>query len=112
MLTQVESEKTRKYDVLANEQAALYKCKARIILYVMTWDGVVTNYHKKPMKELEITPNVEAYIQARVLKTTLEAISFEYRRDTPVESSSEQAVPGSAYPETGLTDGTIPNATV
>ena len=43
LLTQVESEKNRKYDVLANEQAALYKCKARIIPYVMTWDAECGN---------------------------------------------------------------------
>ena len=41
-----------------------------------------------------------------------EAISFEYRRDAPVECGFEQAVPGSAYPETGLTGGKIPSAIV
>lgn len=46
----VESETARKYDVLANEQAALYKCKVRIIPYVMTWDGVVTNTTKSTLR--------------------------------------------------------------
>ena len=46
----------------------------------MTWYGIVTNYHRKYIKQLEITPTIEAYIQSRVLKKTLETISFEHRR--------------------------------
>ena len=80
-LQQVELEKTRKYDILANELGMLYKCsKTRIIPYVMTWDGIVTNYHRKYIKQLEIAPIIESYIQSRVLKKTLETISFEHRR--------------------------------
>lgn len=37
----------------------------------MTGEGVVTNYHKKHLQELEIPLTVEAYIQLKVLKTTL-----------------------------------------
>ena len=47
LLTQVENEKTRKYDLIANEVAQIYKCKVKIIPYVMTWEGLVTKYHKK-----------------------------------------------------------------
>ena len=47
----------------------------------MTWDGLVTKYHKKYIKELDITNNIEAYIQSKVLKKTLESISFEHRRE-------------------------------
>ncbi|KAI5170491.1 hypothetical protein PAEPH01_1477 [Pancytospora epiphaga] len=43
----------------------------------MTWDGVVTKYHRMYSKDIGIT---EAYIQTIVLKKTLESISFEYRR--------------------------------
>ena len=46
----------------------------------MTWDGLITKYHNKYMKELEITNSIEAYIQNKILKKTLECISFEYRR--------------------------------
>ena len=81
LLQIVEVEKKRKYDLLANELSLLYKCKSRIIPYVMTWDGLVTKYHKMYMTELEVTNNIEAYIQSKVLKKTLESISFEYRRD-------------------------------
>ena len=59
----------------------MYKCKAKIIPFVITWDGLVTVYHKKHIKELEITDNVKAYIQTIVLKKTVESISFEHRRE-------------------------------
>ncbi|KAI5170495.1 hypothetical protein PAEPH01_1481 [Pancytospora epiphaga] len=39
------------------------KCKTKIILYVMTWDGVVTNYHKQYSREISLADSVEAYIQ-------------------------------------------------
>ncbi|KAK1351092.1 hypothetical protein LUQ84_000365 [Hamiltosporidium tvaerminnensis] len=46
----------------------------------MTWDGIVTKYHKSHLKRLEIPTNVEAYIQSLVLKKTVETISFDRRR--------------------------------
>ena len=36
-LQQVESEKLRNYEVLANELGLIHKCKTRIIPYVLTW---------------------------------------------------------------------------
>ncbi|KAF7684195.1 hypothetical protein TCON_0618 [Astathelohania contejeani] len=51
----VETEKKRKYDLLTNELDLLYKAKTKIIPYVMTWDGVVTKYHRNYLKELNIT---------------------------------------------------------
>ncbi|TBU13179.1 hypothetical protein CWI38_0509p0010, partial [Hamiltosporidium tvaerminnensis] len=42
----VETEKLRKYDLLANELGLIYRCSVEIIPYVMTWDGIVTKYHK------------------------------------------------------------------
>ncbi|KAI5179530.1 hypothetical protein PAEPH01_2691 [Pancytospora epiphaga] len=44
----------------------------------MTWDGVVTKYHRKHSKDIWIIESVESYIQTIVLKKTLESISFEY----------------------------------
>ena len=55
LLQTVEVEKKRKYDLLANKLSLLYKCKSRIISYVMIWDGLVTKYNKKYMTELEVT---------------------------------------------------------
>ncbi|EQB59710.1 hypothetical protein NAPIS_ORF02702 [Vairimorpha apis BRL 01] len=80
LLTIVENEKLRKYDLIANELGIIYKSKTKIILYVMTYDGVVTTYHKKYIKELGIQPSLDAYIQSLVLKKTLESISLERRR--------------------------------
>ncbi|KAF9762359.1 hypothetical protein NGRA_2079, partial [Nosema granulosis] len=73
-------EKTRKYDLLANEVGLMYKCKVRIIPYVMTWDGCVTAYHRKHVRSLNLSTSTETYIQSRVLKKTLESISFEHRQ--------------------------------
>jgi hypothetical protein len=46
----------------------------------MTWDGVVTKYHKKYLKELKITNLIEAYIQTLGLRKPLELISLVRRR--------------------------------
>lgn len=74
----------------------MYKCKTKIIPYVLTWDGVVTIYHKSYMNELGMTLNVEAYIQSRVLKKTLESVSFDRRRNmiegNELEEDVEEAV--------------------
>ncbi|TBU03656.1 hypothetical protein CWI36_0887p0020, partial [Hamiltosporidium magnivora] len=70
LLQIVETEKLRKYDLLANELGLIYKCSVEIIPYVITWDGIVTKYHKTYLKRLQIPMNVEAYIQSIVLKKT------------------------------------------
>ncbi|KAF7684235.1 hypothetical protein TCON_0579 [Astathelohania contejeani] len=72
----VETEKKKNYDLLANELGLLYKAKTKIIPYVMTWDGVLTKYHRDYLKELNITFKIEAYIQLMVLKKTLKTISL------------------------------------
>ena len=62
----------------------------------MTWDGIVTKYHSQYLKEIDLNSTIEVYIQSRVIKKTLESISFEYRRgdDTLEEGyeGSEKAV--------------------
>ncbi|KAI5168633.1 hypothetical protein PAEPH01_0286 [Pancytospora epiphaga] len=42
----VKTEKKRKYNMLTNKLGSEMKCKTKIIPYVMTWNGVVTNYRK------------------------------------------------------------------
>lgn len=91
-LTIVENEKLRKYDLLANELGLIHKSRTRIVPYVMTWDGVVTKYHKKYIRELEIQPTLEAYIQTIVLKKTLESISLDRRRGYDQEDAGEEEV--------------------
>ena len=43
-LQSVEYEKLRKYDMLANELGQMHKAKVKVIPYVLTWDGIVTEY--------------------------------------------------------------------
>ena len=45
-LRTVETEKPRKYDLLANYLSGLHGFKTKIIPFVITWDGIVTTYHK------------------------------------------------------------------
>ncbi|TBU13006.1 hypothetical protein CWI38_0561p0040 [Hamiltosporidium tvaerminnensis] len=78
------------YDLLANELGLIYKCSVEIIPYVMTWDGIVTKYHKSHLKRLEIPMNVEAYIQSIVLKKTVETISFDRRRGLELGLNAEE----------------------
>ncbi|TBU07797.1 hypothetical protein CWI36_0225p0030 [Hamiltosporidium magnivora] len=87
----VETEKLRKYDLLANELGLIYKCSVEIIPYVMTWDGIVTKYHKSHLKRLAISMNVEAYIQSIVLKKTVETISFNRRRGLESGLNAEES---------------------
>ncbi|TBU12346.1 hypothetical protein CWI38_0795p0040, partial [Hamiltosporidium tvaerminnensis] len=98
----VETEKLRKYDLLANELGLIYKCSVEIIPYVMTWDGIVTKYHKSHLKRLKLPTNVEAYIQSIVLKKTVETISFDRRRGLEsgvnAEESWERASMGTNTP--------------
>ncbi|KAK1347156.1 hypothetical protein CWI37_1639p0030 [Hamiltosporidium tvaerminnensis] len=57
----------------------------------MTWDGIVTKYHKSHIKRLEIFLNVEAYIQSLVLKKTVETISFDRRRGLESGLNAEES---------------------
>ncbi|TBU15716.1 hypothetical protein CWI38_0308p0060 [Hamiltosporidium tvaerminnensis] len=87
----VETEKLRKYDLLANELGLVYKCSVEIIPYVMTWNSIVTKYHKTYVKRLEIPMKVEAYIQSLVLKKTVETISFDRRRGLESGLNAEES---------------------
>ncbi|KAM0685779.1 hypothetical protein COBT_003006, partial [Conglomerata obtusa] len=68
------------YDILANELGMIYKCKTRIVPYVIKWDGLVTKFYKQYCKLLEIPTETEFYIQTIALKKTLELISLDRRR--------------------------------
>ncbi|TBU11092.1 hypothetical protein CWI38_1390p0010, partial [Hamiltosporidium tvaerminnensis] len=73
------------------ELGLIYKCSVELIPYVMTWDGIVTKYHKSHLKRLEIPMNVEAYIQSIVLKKTVETISFVRRRGLESGLNAEES---------------------
>ncbi|TBU07292.1 hypothetical protein CWI39_0339p0010 [Hamiltosporidium magnivora] len=87
----VETEKLRKYNLLANDLGLIYKFGVEIIPYEMAWDGIVTKYHKSHLKSLEIPMNVEAYIQSLVLRNTAETVSFNRRRRHESGSNSEES---------------------
>ncbi|TBU17646.1 hypothetical protein CWI38_0275p0020 [Hamiltosporidium tvaerminnensis] len=65
----VETEKLRKYDLLANELGLIYKC-----------NGIVTKYHKSHLKRLEIPMN-----------KTVEIISFDRRRGLESRLNAEES---------------------
>jgi hypothetical protein len=100
-LQTVETEKKRKYDVLANKLGLEHKCKTKIIPYVMTWDGIVTKLHRRYSTEIGLTNSVEAYIQAIVLKKTLESISFDFRRGHSCPEEVARDIPVSMRLSTG-----------
>ena len=91
-LQQVETEKQHKYDMLAKEMGLMYKCKTRIIPYVLTWEGIVTKHHHRHAEALGLSSRTEAYIQYIVLKKTLESISYGYRRSIYDRGDGEDGV--------------------
>ena len=46
----------------------IYKCKVRIVPYVVTWDGVVTSYHKKYLRELGVSEAIRGLCSIRRIK--------------------------------------------
>jgi hypothetical protein len=63
---------------------------------------VVTRYHDKYRRSLEISNRIEAYIQSLVLKKTLESISLDFRRSGDLEefiSKEEEVCQASALEE-------------
>ncbi|KAM0685182.1 hypothetical protein COBT_003609 [Conglomerata obtusa] len=89
-LTIVENGKLRKYDILANELGMIYKCKTRIVPYVITWDGLVTKFHKQYCILLEIPAETAAYTQTIALKKTLELIFFDWRKEKNEEDKESE----------------------
>ena len=53
-LQSVECEKLHKYDMLANELQQIHRAEVKIIPYVLTWDGIVTEYHDTYAKYLGV----------------------------------------------------------
>nr|XP_027204724.1 uncharacterized protein LOC113798392 [Dermatophagoides pteronyssinus] len=81
ILPNTEITKSRKYEMLSNELKTTFKANVHIIPIVITWDGLVTNYHKKHLKKIEVSTNIQAFIQTQVLKRTWESIRVDLRED-------------------------------
>ncbi|VDN04282.1 unnamed protein product [Thelazia callipaeda] len=75
-LIAVDTEKKREYDLLANKLGAELECRTKIISYVITWNGLVTNFRKRCAKEISVFDHVENILLI-VLKEMLESISFD-----------------------------------
>lgn len=95
-----ETEKYRKYDILAKELSSMYKCEVDIIPFVITWDGIVTKYHKKHVGKIGIDNKTRAYIQSTILKKTFESISFDYRRNNTLKGIRREIAVSEACEET------------
>jgi hypothetical protein len=65
----------------------------------MTWDGLVTTYHQTYRKSLNLNNHVEAYIQSRVLRMTLESLTMDSRRGTASLESLQEAESGTKTPD-------------
>ena len=67
--------KKQKYVELANNFRTTYKMDVEIIPFVITWDGMVTNFNKNYRKNLDIDDNTLAYIQSISLRKTFELLA-------------------------------------
>lgn len=47
----VKNEKKRKYELLANKLGLIYKCRTKMIPFVLTWDRLKTTYHKHTQRK-------------------------------------------------------------
>ncbi|TBU08044.1 hypothetical protein CWI38_2313p0010, partial [Hamiltosporidium tvaerminnensis] len=82
----VETEKLKKYELLANKFAIIHKCCIKIIPYVMTWNDVVKRLqipmnveagapmHKKPTHPLKQVDNEEDGVKTEFRKSLLPLI--------------------------------------
>ncbi len=52
--------------------------------------GRYSNFYKKYRNELGITENIQAYIQSRILKKTLESMTFDQRRGIGKDDDEEK----------------------
>nr|XP_027195135.1 uncharacterized protein LOC113789754 [Dermatophagoides pteronyssinus] len=73
-LKETETEKARKYDILAKELKSMYNATVFQVPIVMTWDGLTTKYHKKYMEILNVPKQIQAYVQYISIKRTAEII--------------------------------------
>lgn len=55
--------------MLANRPGADYGRPTKIIPYVMAWNGIVMNHHKKYTREISITDSIEIYPDRKEIET-------------------------------------------
>ena len=80
-LKEVETTKSRKYDLLARELERMYPgYRARTLAFVMTWDGLVSRHHRRRWQEFGLSEVTRAYTQTIALRLTLESVSKDLGR--------------------------------
>ena len=74
-LTQVEIEKSRKYQILAEDLRFQHRVqKVTVVPIVMSWDAIVTRHFARHAKTLNLPSNIIAYMQTITLKRTSEIV--------------------------------------
>ncbi|KAG0435431.1 Retrovirus-related Pol polyprotein from type-2 retrotransposable element R2DM [Dictyocoela muelleri] len=73
-LSQVESWKKRKYELLGREYGRMMGMKVIIIPFVLSWDGHVTEYNRKYRQLIGMNNDVFGYAQSVCLNKTFECI--------------------------------------
>ena len=74
-LVEVEIEKKRKYQNLAEEVKMQMKAtKALVVPIVLTWDSIVTKHFRKHCQNIALPDNLKAYIQSTTLRRTAQSI--------------------------------------
>ncbi|XP_029654444.1 uncharacterized protein LOC115227874 [Octopus sinensis] len=86
-LKNVEMKKFHKYDLLANQIGPIHRAKVKIVLVVITWNGIVSKFFKNHLAVLGVEDRVKAYIQTLMLRKTLEGMQAETKHglSIPVE---------------------------
>ena len=80
LITNNESEKISKYELLADQIKQIYKLhKVKTIPFVMGFDATVPTSHSKYTSFIKMDRNTEAYLQTRVMKHSTDMITNESR---------------------------------
>ncbi|AFZ81660.1 hypothetical protein BEWA_010770 [Theileria equi strain WA] len=89
-VSDTESYKQRKYDVLAKELCCIHNMPACTVPIVYSWDGIVTKYHAKHLEKIALPTKIRAYMQTRVLRTTFDSVTHDRRRGVEERAPEEK----------------------
>ncbi|EKX73433.1 reverse transcriptase domain containing protein [Theileria equi strain WA] len=89
-VSDTEYYKQRKYDVLAKELSCIHNMPACTVPIVYSWDGLVTKYHAKHLEKIAVPIKIRAYMQTRVLRTTLDSVTHDRRRGVEEREPEEK----------------------
>ena len=82
----ISFEKESKYQLLAEELAAIHRLKEiEILPIVYTFDGLTTKRTKRALDVLKMNRREKAYLQSRIMKRTAEMINNEINTSITAE---------------------------